>query len=227
MKAGFQRWKELEARYASLSRRERGMVAAALVLAPFMIGKALVVDPLLNKAATLERGIAQQETAIAEMQTQSISLGQQLQADPDAGGKSELASLQQRRDALDQEMEAFGASLVKPDDMPRLLEQLLGRHAGLRLVSLKTLEPGSVLGAPAKDEKGEAPVVRAFDLFRHGLELRLEGNYGELSSYLEQLEKEKARMVIESLSYRVVNYPKAEMTLTIYTLSPDRAWLSL
>jgi MSHA biogenesis protein MshJ len=29
------------------------------------------------------------------------------------------------------------------------------------------------------------------------------------------------------LNYRVIEYPRAEMTLTVYTLNPDKTWLTL
>jgi len=29
------------------------------------------------------------------------------------------------------------------------------------------------------------------------------------------------------LNYQVVEHPRAEMTLTVYTLSPERTWLAL
>jgi len=68
---------------------------------------------------------------------------------------------------------------------------------------------------------------RSFDLYRHGVEIRLEGSYGQLQAYLAQLEKMPQHLLWGQLSYRVIDYPKAEMTLTVYTLSPDRSWLAL
>jgi len=235
MKALLQRWKAIEARYLALSRRERLMVSAALVLGPLLIGNALFLEPLSKRAKALETGIARQDTSLAELQAQILVLGQQLQSDPDAAKKAELAGLEQARTGLDEEIQALGAILVRPAEMNEMLGKLLAKHTGLRLISLKTMAPRSVLADDKAGENKEAgskeaggkPRERLFDLFLHGVELRLEGSYGELMAYVTQLEQQKSKLMLEQLNYRVVEYPKAEMSLVVYTLSPDRAWLSL
>ena len=220
----------LNDRYKKLSRREKIMVAAALVIAPLMLAETLVVSPLAVRNKRVEDSIAQQSVTLTALQTQLVTLQQQLQADPDAGPKAELAALKADQAQLDGELEKLGTTLVRPEEMNGMLERLLARHTGLRLLSLKTLQPQSVIaekrepdaaGAPAK------PAGRTFDLYRHGVEIRLEGSYSELQAYVTQLEELQQRLVWGSLQYKVTEYPKAEMSLTVYTLSPDRAWLSL
>ena len=94
-------------------------------------------------------------------------------------------------------------------------------------VSLKTLAPQSVLPVGEVKAGDAKPVERSFDLYRHGVEIRLEGSYGQLQAYLAQLEKLQQKLLWGKLEYRVIDYPKAELTLTVYTLSPDRTWLAL
>lgn len=231
MNALYQFWARLNGRYVELSRRERLLVALAVVLGPLLIGNALFVDPQWTRSKGMQNSIATQSTAAAQLQAQVVSLQQQLNSDPDAGRKAELAALGGERDKLDEQLRQFGAALVRPEEMNGLLERLLARHAGLRLLSLKTLAPQSVL---RNDEVSTAAnagdgklVERSFDLYRHGVEIRLEGSYGELQAYLAQLEKLPQRLLWGQLSYRVVDYPRGEMTLTVYTLSPDKTWLTL
>lgn len=221
-------WSELSARYAALTRRERMLVAAALVLGPLLIGNALFVDPQWTLAKGLQNTITTESASLAGLQAQVTSLQQQLNIDPDAGKKAELASMTVEREKLDEQLKQFGTSLVRPEDMNGLLERLLAKQSGLRLLSLKTLPPQSVLGQKeqAKDSDGK-PIERSFDLYRHGVEIRLEGSYGQLQAYLTQLEKLPQRLLWGQLDYRVVEYPRSEMTLTVYTLSPDKTWLTL
>lgn len=219
-------WERLNVRYSALQRREQGLVAAAVVLAPLAIGYALLVDPQAIKSKVLEQGIARQSASSVELQGQVTVLQQQLQVDPDAGLKAELQALVGERDELDKQLQALSASLVRPENMNALLDGLLKRNAGLRLLSLKTLAPQSIL-TPVKAEGDKKPVERVFDLYRHGVEIRLEGRYTDLQAYLGQLEKLPQRLLWGSLNYRVVEHPRAEMTLVVYTLSPERAWLAL
>lgn len=221
-------WQQLNSRYAALSRRERILVALALLLGPLLIGNALLLGPQQARAKSLEIGISTQQASTTQLQAEIISLQQQLDSDPNAGRKAELAALNAERDKLDEQLRQFGAVLVRPEEMNGLLERLLARQSGLRLLSLKTLAPQSALqqGDAAKDGDGK-PVERSFDLYRHGVEIRLEGSYAQLHAYLAQLEKLPQRLLWGALSYRVIEHPKAELTLTVYTLSPDKSWLAL
>ncbi|UCV19888.1 type II secretion system protein GspM [Ferribacterium limneticum] len=228
MNALCQQWNSLNRKYAALSRRERVLVALALVLGPLLIGNALFVDPQWNRSKAMQNSIATQSTTLATMQMQAASLQQELNVDPDAGKKAELATLVAQREQLDEQLRQVGAALVRPEDMNSLLEGLLVRHSGLRLISLKTQAPQSVLREKeAVKEADGKPVERSFDLYRHGVEIRLEGSYGQLQAYLVQLEKLPQRLLWGQLSYRVIDYPRSEMTLTVYTLSPDKTWLTL
>ena len=80
--------------------------------------------------------------------------------------------------------------------------------------------------APAKEAQ-DKPAERVFDLYRHGVEIRLEGSYDDLQVYMAQLEKLPQRLLWGELVYRVIDYPRAEIRLTLYSLSPDKAWLAL
>lgn len=224
------RWDALNARYTALSGRERGLVALLLVLGPALAGKALFADPQWARVRALEKSQATQQAALADLRILTVSQRAQLAGDPDAGKKAELAALTADRDKLDRQVAEQGSTLVRPEQMNGVLERLLARHAGLRLVSLKTLAPASVLKTPASEGGkggGDKLETRVFDLYRHGVEIRLEGTYGELQSYQEQLERMPQRLLWERIDYRVIDYPRAQMTLSVFTLSPERMWLSL
>lgn len=226
-----QRWLHLNDRYMALSRRERIMVAAAVVFGPFMLVKALLLDPAWTRIHNLKQGEAAQVAMQAELQRQFDMLQQQVGSDPDAAKKAELAALTAESKELDQELKSSTSALVHPEEMNGLLEHLLARQRGLRLLSMKTLAPVSMQKTEAKEGVGEPAGEKAkapeFGLYRHGVEIRLEGSYADLQAYLEQLEKMPERLLWDRLSYRVIDYPRAEMKLTVYTLSADRTWLAL
>lgn len=222
-----QSWSRLNDRYLALSRRERILVALALVLGPLMIGYSLFVDPQNTRLKVMETTLATDGATAARLQAEADNLQRQLATDPDAGRKADLAALNGERDKLDEQLRQFSSVLVRPEQMNGLLESLLVRQVGLRLVSLKTLAPQSVLPVEEVKEGQAKPAERSFDLYRHGVEIRLEGGYGQLQAYLTQLEKLQQKLLWGQLSYRVIEYPRAELTLTVYTLSPDRTWLAL
>lgn len=219
-------WNRLAARYAALSQRERRLVAAAAVVGPLLIGKTLLVDPFYSQADNLRRTIAQRQASGAELEAQAANLRMQLQADPDAARKSELAELKRRMASFDERLKQLQDTLVAPEEMNALLERLLARHSGLRLISLKTLAPESIVPqVAAADGKPARP--RRFDIYRHAVELRLEGSYLDLLAYIEQLEKADKKMLWGSLQFAVIDHPRSQLTLVVYTLSSDKAWLAI
>lgn len=222
-----QSWSRLNDRYLALSRRERILVALALVLGPLMIGYSLFVDPQNARLKVMETTLASDGATAVRLQAEAANLQQQLAIDPDAGRKADLSALNGERDKLDEQLRQFSSVLVRPEQMNGLLESLLARQVGLRLLSLKTLAPQSVLPVEEVKEGQAKPVERSFDLYRHGVEIRLEGGYGQLQAYLSQLEKLQQKLLWGQLNYRVIDFPRAELTLTVYTLSPDRTWLAL
>lgn len=233
MSAVRRQWEQLAGRYAAMTRREKLLVATALIVVPLLAGEMLILEGQRTRNATLASSIAQQSASATELQTQVQLLQQQLQVDPDARAKAEIAALMAEQQMLEKELLVVGQSLVPPEQMNDLLEQLLARHRGLRLVSLKTMKPQSVMGEPEKT--GAAAMTPAkekgtdqrFDLYRHGVEIRIEGSFAELQAYLVQLEALKERLLWGYLKYEVGEYPKAEMSLMVYTLSADRTWLAL
>jgi MSHA biogenesis protein MshJ len=141
-----------------------------------MLGDALVLDPLRARVKQAQGTLAQQSSSLAEMQAQVSGMQQQLQNDPDAGVKAELAALVVERQKLDEALRELGTTLVRPEEMNALLEGMLVRNAGLRLLSLKTIAPRSILGQKvvnqAAAESGGKAVERKFDLYKHEVEVR-------------------------------------------------------
>lgn len=140
-----------------------------------------------------------------------------------------LAEAVGRRDtlrrAVDTRLQAAAAvrgHLLAAQDMPRVLEGLLARQPGLRLVSLKTLDPEPVV--PVTDgtvDGGQA----AF--YRHGVELTLEGGYADLTGYLRTLEQVPLGVLWGRADLDASAHPRLRLTLLLYTVSDNRTWLQL
>jgi MSHA biogenesis protein MshJ len=127
--------------------------------------------------------------------------------------------------------------MVSAELMPTLLQDVLRQHHGLQLVELRTLPATSLVERTAKDDKpakpGELPAVDAGgqggerNLYKHGFELTVRGSYPDFVQYLEQLERLPMRMYWGKVTMNADDYPKVTLTVTIYTLSLDKAWLAI
>lgn len=220
----------LFARFDALSRRERMLLAIACVGGVLMIGNSLFIDIPLARARIIGKQLQGESSELRMLEQQVATLSSGIK-DPDQDNRQQRDRLRQQLDDLRQRIQAQGKNLVKPDEVPALLESLLNRHASLRLLSMRTLavEPAvslpAVTGEAVGEEKvrasGEAPRI-----WKHGVEIRLQGGYQELQAYVGELEALQQRLAWGPVRLQA-SYPKSELQLVLYTYSLDPVWLKL
>lgn len=200
--------------------RERVLMALAASATVFMAADALWLTPAWKHWST-------SRTAWRAAQSQQASLQQELQRAL-AQGQADDLQLRQQLDRVrqtlidgDEALRRHEAGLIGADRMVPLLEQLLGRHSRLRVRSLQSLPKVDVLA----DAAGSPPGAPA--LYRHGVELVIEGRYADLLAYVQSLEALPQRLRFGDLQFRVEQHPRCVLTLRVYTLSLDRRWLEI
>lgn len=230
------RWKALLARYDALTQRERALVGAAVLGGVLLIGNTLFVDLPMARANLLSRQMQAEQGELQALQMQIGKLQGELR-DPDEDNRNRLNALRQQQAELLAALARNEKLLVPPSQIPALLEQLLTRHASLRLVSLRSLpslpasqaEEPTATAEPAAVGKPAAVVAtppETSNVWKHGVELRLQGSYADLTAYLADLEKLPQRLVWGEVSLRA-DYPRSELRLKLHTYSLERAWLKL
>lgn len=226
-------WLKLAARFDALVLRERWLVAGAVLGGIALIGAMQFIDPALSRAKLAERGLAEQRAQLLTFQSQ-VAILQSASQDPDIAARAELAELRKKLADLGGRLAAMESSLVPPQRMAGLLEDLVGRSKGLQLISLRTLPVKPVLEKPLATVPGSATPGTSpsapdasTGLFKHGLEIRLEGSYADLTAYLARLEKAEVKLLWSDVSLSSDKYPKLMLTLTVFTLSLDRTWLTV
>ena len=146
--------------FDALSLRERLMVFGAAAAAIVFVFYFMSFNPLLAKRAALEASIAQKQSLLSATDKE-IELTMLAHAtDPDQEARTRLAALQAQTASLAQALREKQHGLVAPERMLTLLEHLLRRHAGLRVVSLKTL-PASAVGARQADAANSDAAARS------------------------------------------------------------------
>lgn len=223
------RWENWETKFNAISRRERTMVSAAVVVGLVMLGSTLFIEPVFLRNKQVNQSIVQQSEDLAKLRLQVADLQEKLKFDPNAAKRAELAQLDAKLKEHEATLSSDAGTLVPPASMNAMLERMLGKQPGLRLLSLRSLPPSSLL-APAADKKDAAaksgkPNRR--DLYRHGVEIKVAGTYGELYQYLAQLESDGQKLLWGEVKLAVSDYPTAVLTLVVYTLSAEQAWLSI
>jgi MSHA biogenesis protein MshJ len=127
------------------------------------------------------------------------------------------------------------SDLVDPRQMRSVLEQLISRQSGLRLVSATNLEPRPlfedepVVEEPVAEGEVALPPVQsdAPKLFRHTLVLRLEGSYLDCLTYLQAIERLPWRLYWGRIEVDSAKYPSNAIVIELRTLSLDQEWIGV
>ncbi len=213
------------AKVDGMSLRERTLifVAAAALLASLI--DSLFLEPLLQQQRRLSEQVVQQQEKMKEVQAQLAALLQAKQADVHSPLRERIHVLQQRIADGEAYLKDRRDKLVPPEKMAALLEQMLSRNSKLQLVSMNTLPPAPFLEQPPAANGPTAG--QEGQVYKHGVQLTVRGGYADLLQYLTALEKLPTRMFWGMAKMNVVEYPAAELTLTLYTLSLDKTWLQV
>ena len=245
------RWRALQRGFDQRVARERLLLIAAAAALALMLADSLWLGPALKsfRAARNQQVLAQ--TALQGLHAEVARLADQGSQQAQAR-QSELTGWRQRVREGEAALRQHEDSLVGPDRMIGLLEHLLARHGEVRVRAMRSLgrtdllaqaantnantnanADASAAAPPAASPAGStlAPGAAAVEsrpsLYRHGVELVLEGGYADLLSYLQAMEALPQRVLWGSVSLKVEQHPKSVLTLRVYTISRERHWLEI
>lgn len=233
-------WQRLADRVDAFSLRERGLIFLAIALVLIVSVNLLLIDPLLTRSKNLQQRIVQDELQIQAMRSQIEELVAAANIDPDAALKARLENLRLQSEQAAVALQDIQSGLVPPQRIPALLQDLLRHSRSVSLVAMKTL-PVETLGvagpaaiSSASAEAGASASERTGPstgpvgaVYRHGVEITVQGSYMDLLSYLDGIEALPWQMFWGKADVDGKNYPTVTLTLRLHTLSLDEEWLTL
>ncbi len=229
-------WLDLSAKLNARKPSEQWLISAMVLVVMGAILYSLLLDPLLMRKKQMAVELVTQQAQLASLKNQLQSLQASGRPDPNIPTRARLAELQLKLEQTQAALQKLQENLVPSDKMPRLLQDVLEQNRGLKLVSLKTLPVGGLLdeietpespapAAPTPPEGTPAPTGPA--IYRHGVEITVSGKYADLAQYLAAMEKLPWRVLWGKAEMHVDAWPNATLSITLYTLSTDKTWLSI
>lgn len=221
-------------RWMALPRRERVLLIGAAMVCLLGAGDLALLEPALKDRARLLRQIDDQKAARDALE---VAAGTGAH-DPDAVAKQQLAALRTQLRATEREFQSLQNGLVQPQQMGALLQSLLAEQRGLRLLGLRSL-PVTALGDPAAatkktsgdkaaaaDRTSPAGAARNEEawLYRHAVEVRVQGSYADMLAYLRAIEGLPRHVRWGDVEIDARAYPASTMTITLYTVSLEKSW---
>jgi MSHA biogenesis protein MshJ len=249
-----QLWLRISSKIDALGLRERVVVFLMAVVILGALVNSAILDQKYAEENELSQQIAQDQSQIAGIQTEIRGKLANYDSHPDAAKIAQLNQLKQKLAQMHASLQDMQKGLVSPDRMATLLEDILKQNGRLKLVSLRTI-PASALNESDAVDKSKSAVEAAQKLvdntakteqarvdgkekiatppslrngvYKHGVEIVIEGDYLDMVSYMTALEAMPWQLFWGKASLSADDSPKRSLTLTLYTLSMDKKWLNI
>lgn len=212
----------------NLSLREKLLILAVLFAAIYSVWDIFFfshhnkqqqqIQNELQKNTQLQQDLA---TEIAKIQAKLIQ-----NVDPNKKLKQTIQDTKNELVVKHQELETELDKLVPPTKITELLRSVLLQSQGLELISLnnETVQPIVIQQDKTKNSQNNEPQTKLYD---HATTIKLSGNYLQLHLYLTALESSPWGLFWDQLEYVVKDYPTAEISLRVHTVSTDEHWIGL
>jgi MSHA biogenesis protein MshJ len=215
-------------KFESLSLRERAVVSFAILGAAIYLWDSVFMETLRARRLALESELSNATAAGFIASSADLS-------DPRQVNLQRAAELQKQVLSLDAQIARTAIGFVSSEKMVQVLSDVLDRQGRLELVSVRNLPVISLVPPKSADPGAEvvaatAPAAGAtFGLppYVHPIELIVEGEYADILSYLEALEKLPYRFRWTSLELRARGYPRNRVRIQLSTISLDSTWMGV
>lgn len=217
-----QNLKSLFDRMDALSLRERGMIFIGVMAVIGVSAMNLLLTPLRAEQNRVEAALKSKNEQVQQVHLQLESLVGGVEKGADAQRRDKIVGLEKELAALDLQLEQMtGGGLVSPQQMAKLLEQMLARSRGLELVKIENLPRALAV----EDAANTNPKTLGAVVYKHGVRIELRGRYFDLVNYLKVLETLPWRVYWGQVALETEQYPMSKLTLVVYTLSRHAGWI--
>ncbi|GAA5219000.1 type II secretion system protein GspM [Corallincola platygyrae] len=212
------RWQALNAKYHALSMRERLLIFVSGLVLVLFGGYSLFVDPLYLDLKKTQSAIYKTASEQSQLQAQIADLQARLRKDLNKLLEQEIAEAEKAIAEVDKQLQSQTTDLVPAYRMAEVLEEVLSKAKGVRVLALNSKAPQPMLDLV--DESGQQ-----INLYQHGIVLKVEGRYFDLMRFIGAVEGLDTRFYWKRFDYGVESYPKAELELELFTLSTSRTFM--
>ncbi len=213
---------------------ERAILLAAGLGILGMMWLTFVHDVLVASQENVARNITIAESTVLEELNNQNNIRTTYTTDPNVYAQERQRELREAANDANAQLNQLYGELISPVQMTQALQTLLRRETTLNFRGLDNLTPEPLISGvatpAAASGDAEAPTaagIPAVQVFKHGIHLVFEGSFLDTVYYLRSLEQLDSNFFWESLEFNLTEYPKATITLDIYTYSTERGFLGV
>jgi MSHA biogenesis protein MshJ len=198
-----------------LSVRERVLLIAIFFAVIMLIAQGLVMLYGYDKLDPVQSRIDSKKIEDQRYKETLVGLESSLDNPNILALQRSNAELAKRIKVIEERIRLIDDTLMSPDRMSGLLNELLEQQSGLTLISFNII--------PVQVIESESTGERLF--FQHGVAIKLEGSFEALTSYLDTIEALDTSLFWDRLLIKTEQFPDLQIELEVHTLSRDEEWM--
>ncbi|MDP8566646.1 hypothetical protein [Methylophilus aquaticus] len=219
-------------KWSVMSKRERWMLFGTGLLGIIGLYDTFILEPLRQQSAVMtndqvkmQEDIAKTKVLIATASTQASVVKSPVQLEIE---RLTQAIIEQRNGLVDVANIMVGAGEMLP-----LLKNMLKKHDNIQLVKFESLPPQSFVKNHLQQAEAVAEAAQSAsdmsgldDIYQHTISLTIKGSYLAVLNYAEDLKSQHEKVAWETAELKA-DFPVVELTIHLYTLSMQKAWLGI
>lgn len=224
-------WHKLAEKMNGLQIRERALIVCSLLLCIYLIWDFGFFQAVSKERAALELRLSAASKDLVKLTAEEQVFTKSLQSDPGAAKKREIVRLEQELQALDKELQQLAVGLISAEKLPQVLYEVLQKSVSLKFMGMQS-HPVELLSfdqqvlaaenkKPVQDSFENDDEQRVVGVFKHAVTVSFEGDYFSVIRYLKSIEALEWKIYWNELEYKVTNFPRAQITLEVFTLSTE------
>ncbi len=217
-----ERIKQYANRFDAQTLRERALISLSLLVVVAFLWWVYYAEPVLQQTVALERENQRIAGEVGNSRALLAQVRQRIKSGVHQEKQAQLSLLLQNLTELDQRLRVTTIELIDPENMFRLMNELVYRESRLKLLNLKRREVRPAIPRDDAEDSSQEPSI-----YRHVLEIEFAGGYLEILEYMRVLEAIDWKLLWDEIEINSDEYPRATVKLVISTLSTRKEWVGI
>ncbi len=237
----FEQLQTMSNKWLALSQRERWMIFGAGLFAVVGLMDTFLLEPQRVQLANTQQEISKIQTDTTSLTEQMTTIATQAAPAPASNAlQHEIDAAHQKINSQSDDLVKVSSYMVPPQDMVALLKKLLQQHADVQVLEMQSLPvvdfiekqrkqlqtQGDTSSGATASTNAEEVWKNVPHVYQHAVKMRLKGKYFDLMAYAQSLKTIGQKLAWENAELKA-EYPYSELTVQVYTLSGENAWLGI
>jgi MSHA biogenesis protein MshJ len=190
----------------------------------YIICLGIFLKPIQNKAKMLRLNIQALQLQKDTLQQELNNLNQLVTTETFSKALREYKELSLELQQLQQKYAQIKPLLITPGDWAKLKEAIISQQNDMdKSITLVSLHDSSnVKWAPAGVDTADISYITQNNIYKQELEINFQSDYFSALTFLSRLESLPWPIYWDSLDYKVLTYPKADIVVKIHVLNEKK-----